>query len=396
MNSKFFVLTLSSMLFAISASAQSLEGFSSGRYEIRKTNEKKSKQHNRSLASDEKKASESSVFEETSAEAKSEAKVEVKTESKKSSAVSAAPAEASPVVVDVNGPASSTPSVTKVEVQEQAIVVSETREEPSLQEQAQSLFSAKAEKIREFYQEQVHPDDIRNNRVEIEFAPAAVYNDSQSNFSFRDYQSYFNALKVGANVWFTPLIGVEGQILFSFAGDLASNDGSDARVPAKYEMIDLGVNFRKFFGLSRKSNSLEMSLLYSEHKMSPPGDNESRSRLKSQGVGIGLKARLPTSANYAWTVGGSFFPRLTHTESEPGKDLSSGDPSESTRLGLEVGGEIKFTREAQVIWGLSASAERNLFDGQAALVDPSTGSTPSNVSVTNSFYMFSLGYRWGH
>ena len=166
--------------------------------------------------------------------------------------------------------------------------------------------------------------------------------------------------------------------------------------PTKYEFVDLALNFRKFFGLSRKANSLETSILYSENKMNTPSDNNSRSKLKSQGVGVGLKARLPTSANYAWTIGGSFFPRVTHTEIETGRDMSSGDPSESTRLGLEVGGEIKFSRESQVVWGLSASAERNLFDGPAALADPSTGSTPANVSVTNSFYILSLGYRWGH
>jgi hypothetical protein len=371
MNSKFFVLTLSTVLIATSASAQSLEGFSSGRYEIRKSTENKSSKQHRSLASD--------VKDEAVVEKVEATKVETKVEAK---------SESTAIVVDVNQP--------PVVADEAKVTKEVPSEEPSLQEQAESLFSSKSEKIREFYQEQVHPDDIRNNRVEIEFSPVAVYNDSQSDFSFRDYQSYFNALKVGANVWFTPLIGVKGQILFSFAGDLASNDGSDTRVATKYEMMDLGLSFRKFFGLSRKATSLETTILYSENKMNTPGDNESRSRLKSQGVGIGLKARLPTSANYAWTLGGNFFPRLTHTETEPGKDLSSGDPSESTRLGLEFGGEIKFTREAQVIWGLSATAERNLFDGQAALVDPTTGNTPSNVSVTNSFYMFSLGYRWGH
>ncbi len=76
--------------------------------------------------------------------------------------------------------------------------------------------------------------------------------------------------------------------------------------------------------------------------------------------------------------------------------MNSGSSDESTRLGLIFGGEWKFTRESQVLWGLDISTERNVFDGPASLPDPSTGETPSNVSVTNSLYMFSLGYRWGH
>jgi hypothetical protein len=387
-----FIFSICVLIPTTSAMAQSLEGFSSGRYEIRKSAPASTPQRHRSLAS-----------EEAAAEVKVEvvpAKTEKPVEKTTVKATAKVDSAAAPIVVDANKvsevPATPEAAAKVAEETAPAVIVEAPKEEPGIQEQAQSLFSAKTEKIYEFYQEKVHPDDIRNNRVEIEFSPAAVYNDSQSDFSFRDYQSYFNALKVASNVWFTPLIGVSGKIMFSFAGDLSANDGTDTRVAAKYEFVDLGVNFRKFFGLSRLSNSLETSILYSEHKMNTPSDNNSRSRLKSQGVGLGLKARMPTSASYAWTVGGSFYPRVKHSESATGRDMSSGDPSESTRLELELGGEIKFSRESQVVWELSASAERNLFDGSAALPDPGTGSTPSNVSVTNSLYMFSLGYRWGH
>lgn len=268
-------------------------------------------------------------------------------------------------------------------------------QEPGIAEQAQSLFANKAEEIHDFYRETIHPDDIRNNRVEIDFTPAMIYNDAQSNYSLRDYNSFFNALKFRANVWLTPLIGVSGQILFSFAADV-DEVGSASKVPVKYEMVDLGLNFRKFFGVSRKSNSIEFSLLLSDSKMTVPSDSTSRGRLKSQGLGVGLKARFPSTANYAWVFGGSFFPRLQHSESDTGIVVHSGSPEESVRVGLDVGGEWKFSRQSQMIWSLGLSTERNLFDGSASLPDPSSGLTPSNVSVTNSFYMFSLGYRWGH
>lgn len=368
-----------------------LEGFSSGRYEVRKSNK-------RSPASDseatpvitdsegmavrtlktseleaEKKAEAAKKEKELAAKKEAEAKVQAEAEAlaAKEAAAKALPAAA--------------PKVTNVEV-----------EEPGIGEQAESLFSDKASKIFEFYREQIHEDDIRNNRLELEVMPVVAYSDSQSNYTYRDYQSFFNALKIRSNVWFTPLIGVSGQILFSFAADLDTVQADQSRVSAKYEFVDLGLNFRKFFGVSRKSNSLEFSLLLSENKMTVPSDNTSRARLKTQGLGVGLKSRIPTSANYAWTLGGSFFPRLQHTESATGVDQKSGAPEESVRIGLDVGGEWKFTRESQMTWSLGASVERNIFDGAANLPDPGTGLTPNNVSVTNSLYMFSLGYRWGH
>ncbi|MBO9666584.1 MAG: hypothetical protein J7501_07185 [Bdellovibrio sp.] len=346
-----------------SVAQSSLEGFSTGRYEIHKsTSIKKSV---RRPASEEETKSDDAVVEAASAPK--------------------APAAAAPVVA---------PAVTPVvEAKKEPVAPSE---EPTLSEQAQSLFSSKTEKIYEYYREQVHPEDARNNRLEIEFAPAAIYNDSQSNYSFRDYTSYFNAMKVKANVWFTPLIGVSGKFMFSMGADMDANDANHSRVSSKYEMVDVALNFRKYFGTSRKSNSLEFAILYTEDKMNVPSDTDNRVRIKSSGLGLGLKGRFPTSASYAWVAGGSFFPRLQHHESASNTGVTSGASEENTRMGLEVGGEWVFSRTSQLLWGIEASAERNLFDGPASQPDSSTGTTPSNVSVTNSLYVFTLGYRWGN
>jgi hypothetical protein len=63
---------------------------------------------------------------------------------------------------------------------------------------------------------------------------------------------------------------------------------------------------------------------------------------------------------------------------------------------LQLGSEINLSRQAQIFYEASASSEKNLFDGTAGVVDPATGTKPKNVSVTNTQYMFSLGYRWGN
>ncbi|MFV8256867.1 hypothetical protein ACNQKP_03620 [Bdellovibrio bacteriovorus] len=380
---------------AFPASAQvGLEGFSSGRYEVRKANKRSPASETEAtpvITDSDGVAVRTLKTSELEAEKKAEAEKKEKELAAKKEAEAKAAAEAQSAAA-----ATAVPVVPAAASKVAGAETSSEVEEPTISEQAESLFSDKASKIFQFYREQIHEDDIRNNRLELDVMPVVAYNDSQSNYTFRDYQSFFNALKIRTNVWFTPLIGVSGQILFSFAADVDSIQADQSRVSAKYEFVDLGLNFRKFFGVSRKSNSLEFSLLFSDNKMTVPSDNTSRARLKTQGLGVGLKARIPTSANYAWTLGGSFFPRLQHSESATGVNIQSGASEESVRIGLDVGGEWKFTRESQMIWSLGASAERNVFDGAAGLPDPGTGLTPNNVSVTNSLYMFSLGYRWGH
>ncbi len=375
----------------------SLEGFSSGRYEIRKSG---SATKSRVPASE----AEGLVTDSVGAKNKSNSETlptELPTKTMTKEAMPGASLAASQkegVVVMVGASALATTDVVMeaTAASDSKIVETEVQvQEPGIGVQAQSIFNDGASKIQEFYREQVHPDDIRNNRVEIELAPTVIYNDSASNYSFRDYQSYFNTLKIRANVWLTPLIGLSGQILFSFAADV-DEVGSSSRVPAKYEFVDLGLNFRKFFGVSRKSNSSEFSILLSDNKMNVPSTSTTRGRLKSSGLGVGVKGRFPTSVSYAWTIGGTFFPRLQHSEAETGFVLNSGSIQESSRVGLDLGGEWKFDRESQMIWGLGISSERNIFSGTAGALDPSTGTTPNNVSVTNSLYLFSLGYRWGH
>ncbi len=372
----------------------SLEGFSTGRYEIHKS-DKKATRKPLSVDEDSKPVTDgdgmkvrlltpSQLASEKAAEAKAKAVADA--DAKKLADKQAADKK---VLEDKS-------ALEKKLADEQKAkeVATAEAEEPSISEQAESLFSSKAEKVYDYYRQEIHPDDIRNNKVEVEFSPVLGYNDSSSNYSFRQYQSFFEALKLKANVWLTPLIGLSGQILFSFGADI--DDANHSKVSTKYENLDLGLNFRKFFGVSRKANSLEFSVLYSDNAFKVSNDSTLHPRLKSSGLGVGLKGRFPTSVSYAWTVGGMFFPRLQHSESATAVNVSSGSVDENIRIGFDVGGEWKFSRYSQMIWSLGVTSERNLFTGPASLPDPSTGSTPTGVSVTNTMYLMNLGYRWGH
>lgn len=383
-----FSFSIAAILWSSFALAQSsLEGFTSGRYEIHKAT-KSTKKKIRHVASEEEE-SEKPVTDGDGVKVRlltpSQLAAEKAEEEKQAAADKKAQEIAANKIAVPAGP---------VAPVEKSVDKPEDTPEPSISEQAESLFSANPEKVYDYYRQEIHPDDIRNNKVEVEFSPVVAYNDSKSNYSFRNYQSFFEAMKLKANVWLTPLIGVSGQFLFSFGADV--DDGSSSKVATKYENLDLALNFRKFFGLSRKANSLEFAVLYSDNNFKVSNDSVSHPRSKSSGFGVGLKGRFPTSDSYAWTVGGTFFPRLSHSESATAVNVSSGSSDENIRIGFDFGGEWKFSRHSQMLWNLGLTTEKNLFTGSASLPDPSTGVTPTNVSVTNSLYMFNLGYRWGH
>jgi hypothetical protein len=268
--------------------------------------------------------------------------------------------------------------------------------EPSLTSQAQSLFNADADLIQNFYQERFDPADPRQNRVEISFAPTFITNESTANYSYRNYRSVFSAAVVGANVWLTPAIGIGGNFLFSLGADASGDATTGGRSPVRHEMFDVAVKFRQFFGFTPTSKSVEFDVIYSDYKFNVDSDDVYRSRLKTTGLGLKSTLRVPTSNDFAWTVGGSFFPRLQHSETAAGSELSSGVNSENVRIGLQLGSEVRLSKESQLFWEASASSERNLFSGTAAAVDPNTGVAPKNVSITNSFYLLSFGYRWGN
>jgi hypothetical protein len=270
------------------------------------------------------------------------------------------------------------------------------KEEPSFSQQAKSLLGTDADKVNDFYDEHFDEADPRHNKVEISFAPAFVTSESSSNFSYRNYRSVFTAMNLGANVWLTPALGVGGSFLFSLGADTSGDAVTNTRTIVRYELLDMAIKFRKFFGFSSTSKSMEFDILYSDYKTTVPADDLYRARLKTSGLGAKMTLRVPSSAEVAWLVGGSFYPRLQHAEEKTGLNISSGNNTENTRVGLQLGSEITLSRQAQLFYEASVTSEKNLFDGSAALIDPATGNTPKNVSVTNTFYMFSLGYRWGN
>lgn len=281
---------------------------------------------------------------------------------------------------------------------EKSVEVVETKEsiqEPAVSDQVRDLVMGHEQATVEAYKEQVHPDDIRLNRIEINILPGVLSNNSRSSYSYRNYSSFSPKALVGANLWMTPFLGVSGNYTTSMGADVAGDIATQSRTSARHEWTELGLDIRKFFGMSRKSNSVEYGIHLSEYKFSVPGDDLNRVKLKSSGVGIHFRTRIPVAPSYSWVFGGKLIPRVQHSEDPTGIALSSGSLGESSRVDFNIGGEFKMARQSQIIWDLTTSFEKNQFNGQADLADPETGSKPKGVSVENTFLIFSLGFRWG-
>ncbi len=267
---------------------------------------------------------------------------------------------------------------------------------PTMSEQVSGLIAGGNMAALQAYREQVHPDDIRLNRLEINVVPGFLYHESKSSYSYRNYFSFSPYVALGARIWLTPFIGISGKYGTSMGADILESSGSTTRIAVTHEASEVGLNFRNFFGLSRRSNSLDLGVYYSEVKFSVPGDNLKRIKTKSTGLGLKFEARIPTAPSYAWILGGKIEPRNSQSELASGLNLQSGTSPQSSKVGINLGGEIKMSRQHQLIFDLGVSVEKIEFTGSASQADPESLQTPTGVSVTNTQTLLSLGYRWGH
>lgn len=282
------------------------------------------------------------------------------------------------------------------EIKKEPAAAEPAGEEPDWREQARGLWTGDQDHIDQFYQEKVDADDSRLNRVEIQLQSGLGDLDAKSNFSTRRYRMSAGDVNLRSNVWFTPLLGLSGAVRFSLGGSIDANDQTRSTDPVRNEEMELGIKVRKYLGVSKLSSSLTFRLYYRDEDFRVSADSTTRLRTETSGFGLGVQGSIPSSSSHTWVFGGYLEPRLSHRERETKLIANSGDPAESLGVGVDFGGEWKFDRTSQILYGLGYRVEKNVFDGPASQADVLTGVTPSNVTATTNRLTFSLGYRWGH
>lgn len=322
-------------------------------------------------------------------------------QTKRAPASEEAPVVAIPAVVEEKKAVQVTPAVTVtttvVNSQPAEPVTESQPDEPKLGDQFKALYGDEHRKVLDFYEQRLDEHDPRRNKVEVQVAPGWSYTQSRSSYSPRDYHTSYPSLRLRANVWLTPAIGLVGQLQFSMGASLPGDSTIDSRDTTRFETVDLGIRFRSFQEYSKGSSSQEVGLFFIDDSTQVASDSLTRLKLRSTGFGIGVWSRNPAaSGSSAWHLGGGFAPRMVHVEDATGWTGQSGSPLENIRMLLEVSREEILSRKSQILYGIKWTGERNAFDGAATAADPLTGLTPTNVSVTNSTATFFFGYRWGH
>ena len=266
---------------------------------------------------------------------------------------------------------------------------------PSWSDQVASLWKGAPLAQVESYKDLLHPDDSRLNRVEIEAGSGLLASEAKSNSAYRSFSFISPTLFAGGAFWITPFVGFEGRYTSSLTADVASSTDSLGRVPITQDWAELHLHFRRYFGVSRKANSLEYGLFYLSSDMKVPADDVSRVRLRTSGVGIEGKIRMPSAPSYTWIVGGSLMPRIGHSEVGSGLSLQSGSSPESSRFGVLVGGDFRLSRSNVLFWDLNLNYEKNQFGGTSNTNEPGSTAAATNVSVLTTQTFLHLGYRWG-
>lgn len=267
-------------------------------------------------------------------------------------------------------------------------------ETPTWKEQLKELVYSAPKEIQE-YKEKIHPDDNRMNQIEINLIPGVLAVNSKSNLDYRDYKTTSPAWLIGGEFWLTPFMGIYGSYTSSVGGDVIGNTTSDNHISAQHEWTEIGFDLRKYFGMSRKANSITYGVDYVSYKFKIPNDSTDRESLSSNAIDFHIQGRIPVSPTYAWTFGGKIAPRVNISENNTALLLSSGSSPQAVRVGANVGGEFKLSRENQLIWQFSISYEKARYGDSSNLSDPGTGSPIDGVTVDSTATFFQFGYRWG-
>lgn len=245
------------------------------------------------------------------------------------------------------------------------------------------------------YLNQVHPQDPRQNLVNLSVATGYLYQNSSSESWYRKFNSSGPGVTVDADVWLSPMLGVNLDYFTTLSADILAEPTSNKKILVDHRFMNLGFQFRRFSSFSRKSPSVTWGIQYSEYQMIVPKAEDNRAILKSTGVSVGVLAAVPKTNTTAWTVGGDLYPKMKVSEEKTAIQIKSGNSPTSYGFRFTFGQVHTIDRSGQMFWRLSHRVDKTVYAGDSSPVDPIGGAALTGVSVTTGSSMFEVGYTWG-
>lgn len=247
----------------------------------------------------------------------------------------------------------------------------------------------------ELEKDSYHPQDNRFNIVEISLAPRVLYMNSSSEYWYRNFHSAGPGIGASANVWLSNNFGIQVSFATTLAADISSDPTTNESALVDHRFTEAGLFYRKHFTNTRKSPSIALGVSQKEYNLALAKSEEDRLSLKSSGLALNLKAKIPESTMNAWVYEISLLPNLKVKESNSTREIKSGTKDTTYGVFVGLGQEYTFDRKNQIFWKLSHRYEKSIYKGTVSEADPVSGSTPQNISVTSGISIFEFGYIWG-
>lgn len=265
---------------------------------------------------------------------------------------------------------------------------------PNLVQQVQHIFIGDHEQI-EKYRESLSADDTRQNTIDFSFAPTLFYTDSSSSYWFRDFVSHGAGALVDLKFWSNPFFGLSISYATTLAADIKAEPNSTRKISAEHSLFDVGLRFRKFFNMTRKSPVITFGVDYDEQQMSISKKEDDRIGLKTSGAQLVFEAEIPTTHVQSWVIGTQIGISPKVEETKTAVRVKSGRSPATQSLQIYFGQDFTFSRHQTLFWRLNHRYDKSIYEGTASVNDPRTSAAPEGVGVTQGTTLFSLGFSWG-
>jgi hypothetical protein len=245
------------------------------------------------------------------------------------------------------------------------------------------------------YKSKLDPDDVRRNLVEISVAPNYLYLNSSSSFWTKKYYSSGPGISVAADIWITPLLGINVSYLTTLSADMSAQPNTSQKILVDHRYTDFGFVYRNYASLNKLSKSINLGIKYSEYQLIIPKSENTRWTEADRGIALTIAGKFPQVSGSDWVVFADMLPRIKIVEEKKSASVKSGTGYNSYGFKFGVGEDYILNRHNQLFWRISHRINKTIFSGSASDVDPTTGATPSGVSMTQGVSLFEFGYRWG-
>ncbi len=244
------------------------------------------------------------------------------------------------------------------------------------------------------YRNFLDKQDIRKNFFEFSLATGYFYNSSNSPFFTRNYNDAAPSVDLGADIWLSPFFGVDAEYRTTLLNELNDSPTGPATVNISQSWLNLGIKFRRFFGMSANSSFFTSTLRYADFSTTVPSVSHMRVSQDTQGLEFDFDLTVPTGKRSSFNIGFMLEP-LANQNEHTGAAITSGTSSQTVGAGGNIGFNYEVSRQMIGFIKLSSLLYKTEFSGNTSISDPVAAIPLTNVPVTNAFYLLEFGLKLG-